>query len=223
MSPNFKNPPKLESHTSYENWEKALELWRLATDVAKEKQGTAVVLTLTGKARDAALELDIAEINHVNGLDAILAKLAKIYKKDSIDSAYEAFESFISFKRDSSMNISEYVNEFDKRKNKAKSHGFTLSDECLGYFLLNQARLSDDNKKLVRATITKLDISEVKEKLKKVFGSGETASDLDAVKVKVEDINIAEDDVLYGNYNSNRNWRSENRFSNNRTQNNSNF
>ena len=65
------------------------------------------------------------------------------------------------------MNISEYINEFDKRYTKAKTHDFKLSDGCLGYFLLNQARLSEDHKKLVRATITKLDVSEVKEKLKK--------------------------------------------------------
>ena len=74
MATNFKHPPKLEQHDSYENWEKALKLWRLATDVPKIKQGTAVVLALTVKARDAALELEIDEINSNDGLDLILAK-----------------------------------------------------------------------------------------------------------------------------------------------------
>ena len=60
---NFKHPPKLDQHDNYENWEKALKLWRLATEVPKSKQGTAVVLTLTGKARDKVLELEIDEIN----------------------------------------------------------------------------------------------------------------------------------------------------------------
>ena len=107
------------------------------------------------------------------------------------------------------MNIREYTNEFDKRYNKAKLHGFTLADSCQGYFLLNQAKLSEDHKKLIRATITKLDIAEVKTKLNKVFGSGEAADDVGGLRVKVEDVNIAEEDVLYGNYN-NRGQRFDN-------------
>ena len=214
MSNNFKNPPKLDQHDNYENWEKALKLWRLATDVPKAKQGTAVVLALTGKARDKVLELEIEQINSEAGIDLILLELAKIYKKDTIDAAYEAFEKFIKFNRDPSMNITEYINEFEKRYNKAKSHGFTLAASCLGYFLLNQARLSDDHKKLVRATITKLDLDEVKTKLKKVFGFNETAESVEGVRVKIEDVNLAEEDVLYGNMN--RGYRSDNNYRYNR-------
>ena len=199
MAKAFNNPPKLDDHTDYESWEKTLKLWRLATELPKAKQGIAVVLTLTGKAKDKVLELEIDDINSDRGLDLVIAELDKLYKKDSIDTAYEAFEQFISFRRDGSMNIREYILAFDKRYAKAKSHGFTLADSCLGYFLLNQAKLSEDHKKLVRATITKLDVTEVKTKLQKVFGSGETAAgDGDGIKVKVEDINLAENDVLYG-------------------------
>ena len=201
MAKSFKNPPKLEQFDNYESWERSLKLWRMATDLPKAKQGIAVALSLTGKARDTVVELDLDDINSDNGLDLVIAELDKIYKKDNIDTAYEAFEKFINFRREPSMNIREYTNEFDKRYNKAKSHGFTLADSCQGYFLLNQAKLSEDHKKLVRATITKLDIDEVKTKLKKVFGSGEAADDMEGLKVKVEDVNITEEDVLYGNYN----------------------
>ena len=216
MSNNFKNPPILDQFDSYENWEKALELWRLATDVPKAKQGTAVLLKLTGKAMDKALELEIQQINSDNGLDLILAELSKIYKKDTVDTAYEAFERFIAFKREPSMNMSEYIVEFEKRYGKAKVHGFNLADNCLGYFLLNQARLSEDHKKLVRATITTLEKEEVKAKLKKVFGIGESADTLESVRVKVEDVNLVEGDVLYGNYNANRGFRTNNSFRQNR-------
>ena len=100
-------------------------------------------------------------INSEAGIDAILTKLGSIYKKDSVDTAHESLENFIHFRRDSSMNITEYIIQFEKRYNKAKSHGFELTDSGLGYFLLNQARLSEDHKKLIRATITKLDLNEV--------------------------------------------------------------
>ena len=209
MSKGLKNPPRLEDHTNYENWEKALKLWRLGTDVPKAKQGIAVVLTLPGKAQEKVLELETEVINSETGLDQVLAELDKIYKKDSVDTAYEAFEKFICFRRQPSMNIREFINEFEQRYTKAKSHGFTLAASCLGYFLLNQAKLSDDHKKLVKATITKLDVEEVKTKLNKVFGGSETADGMEDLKVKIEDVNIAEEDVLYGNY-GNRNQRSGN-------------
>ena len=122
-----------------------------------------------------------------------------------MDTAYDAFESFIKFTREPSMNIAEYNIEFEKRYNKAKSHGFTLADSCLGYFLLNQAHLSDDHKKLVRATISNLDLNEVKAKMNRVFGGDTTARSLDDMRIKVEDVNLTEEDVLYGNrYHGNR-------------------
>ena len=207
MSVNFKNPPRLDQYDNYENWEKTLKLWRLATEVPQAKQGTAVLFALTGKARDKVLELTEAQITADDGLDTILAELGKIYKKDTVDSAYEAFECFINFKREPSMNMSEYIIEFEKRYNKAAVHGFTLAKSCLGYFLLNQARLSEDHRKLVRATIANLELDEVKAKLKKVFGCNETASQVEEVSVKIEDINVAED-VLYGNIRPN--FRSNN-------------
>ena len=204
---NSKNPPLLNSNTSFENWEKLLKLWTLTTDVPKKNQGPAIVLSLEGKALECVLELDVNDINSENGVDRILEKLGTIYKKDSVDTAYEAFENFIYFKREASMTITKYITEFESRHHKAKSHGFTLDSSTLAFFLLNQAGLSDDHKRLVRATISKLDFDEVKTKLKKVFGSGETSErtkpESNEPNIKIEDINLLDDeeqDVLYGNY-----------------------
>ena len=50
----------------------------------------------------------------------------------------------------------------------------------------------------MRATISKLDFEEMKTKLKKIFGCG---GDSDDLNIKIEDVNIAdEEDVLYGQY-----------------------
>ena len=206
MAKAFQNTPKLDDHSTYESWEKSIKLWRLATELPKAKQGIAVVLNLSGKDKEKVLELDTDDISGDNGLDLVIAELDKIYKKDSIDTAYEAFEKFVSFRRNGSMNIREYINEFEKLYSRAKSHGFKLADSCLGYFLLNQAKLSEDHKKLVRATITSLEVSEVKTKLQKVFGSGEAASEVEGINVKVEDVNISERDVLYGNVYGKQRW-----------------
>ena len=202
MSNNIKNPPSLNNYSSYETWEKALHFWTLVTDLKAEQRGPALVLTLTGKAQEAALELPQDDISKADGVKRILAKLAPIYKKDSVDTAYEAFEAFIYFKRDEEKSMNEFITEFERRLNKAKQHGCELSQSILGFFLLNQAQLTEENKRLVRATITKLEFEEVKTKLLKVFTckNEENPSNFEA-KVKVEDLNIAEvedEEVMYG-------------------------
>ena len=185
---NFKSPPKFENNDSYENWEKAVKLWRLVTDIPKGKQGAAIVLSLQGKAYETVLEMEEEEITAEDGVKRILDKLGTIYKKDKIDSAYEAFEKFIHYKREPETNISVYITEFERRYVKAKAHGFTMSSSSLAYFLLNQAKLSEDHKKLVKATISELDLEEMKTKLRKIFSSTESSgssSEFDVSKVKI--------------------------------------
>ena len=203
---NVKNPPSLDASPSYEAWEKALKYWQIITDIAPEKQGAAVILSLTGKAREAVFELDVAKVKSADGVTEILNRLGKIYKKDEVDTAYEAFERFIHFSKDEKMSMQEYINEFESRYCKAKPLGCELSDNIQGYFLLNQAGLGSDHMKLVRATITSLSLAEVKTKLIKVFGDGGKALNLnnyDPNDIKIENINIADEeepsvDVLYG-------------------------
>ena len=122
-SKNVKNPPSLAESQDYETWEKALKYWQIITDLPKAKQGAAVILSLTGKAREAVFELDFTTVNSDTGVEAILDRLEKIYKKDSVDRAYEAFDKFINFKRDEKMTMRDYINEFESKYTKAKSHG----------------------------------------------------------------------------------------------------
>ena len=67
-SNNPKNPPVLDENTSYENWTKALKLWQLITELKPEKQGPALVLSLSGKAREIVFELSVEEISGEDGV-----------------------------------------------------------------------------------------------------------------------------------------------------------
>ena len=127
MTSNVKNPPALDKSKSYESWEKSIKLWQLVTDLKVPQQGPALALSLTGKAKEAVLELTVTELKAETGVQAILDKLGAIYKKDDIDTAYEAFEAFINFQRESEMEISKYITEFERLYNKAKQHGYELS------------------------------------------------------------------------------------------------
>ena len=138
-SKNVKNPPQLESASSFEIWEKKIEMWQSVTDLKPEQQGPALVLALTDKVQDEVLQLESAVIKSDRGVSEILKKLATIYKKDAVDSAYEAFESFIYYKRPEEMRVKEFIVEFEKRHTKAKGHGCELSKSILAFLLLNQA------------------------------------------------------------------------------------
>ena len=102
--------------------------------------------------------------------------------------------------------MTNYTLNFERLYTKAKEHDLTLSSSVLAYFLLSQANLSDSEEKLIKATISKLDFKEMKTKLRKVFGKDES-KDWDEIAVKVEDINLCdenEEEVFYGRYNYHR-------------------
>ena len=61
-------PPPLSESASYDDWKKMVNIWGTFTSLAKEKQGTAVLLSLKGTDQEAVLEIDQAQINHADGL-----------------------------------------------------------------------------------------------------------------------------------------------------------
>ena len=142
MSNNVRNPPVLDENTKYDIWEKAVKIWQLVTDLKPEKQGPALVLSLKGKNQEVVLEeLTVEQLGEADGVKRIVGILDRIHKKDSVDTEYEAFESFINFQRESSMEMTGFITEFERRYNKAKVHGCELSTSILGFFLLNPAKL----------------------------------------------------------------------------------
>ena len=53
----YKNPPVLSETKSYQQWSKQLNIWQMITDVDKKKIAFVVILSLSGKARETALEI----------------------------------------------------------------------------------------------------------------------------------------------------------------------
>ena len=82
MASGYKNPPSFgDGETSYEVWKQELEMWVLVTDMKKEKQALAVVLSLKGQAKAIALEIDKVLLNAVTGVAYLLGVLDPIFKK----------------------------------------------------------------------------------------------------------------------------------------------
>ena len=74
------------------------------------------------------------------------------------------------------MSVGDYIIQSKQLYKKTKSHKMEVLDGVLAYRLLNSINLSEQHKQLVRATVSDMKYSIMKERLKKVFkNSGSTA------------------------------------------------
>ena len=160
----------------------------------EEKQAPAIFLTLSGQAREAVLKPDISKIAHDDGVKNLLDCLDELFLKDETCLCYEAYEAFEKFVRPAAMSISDYIIQFEQLYNKAKTHKMEILDGVLAYRLLNSANLSEQHKQLVRATVSEMKYSIMKEQLKKVFTNTASSSYVkEEPPIKLEAI-----DTFYG-------------------------
>ena len=170
MATNFRSPPLLTEDKVYNDWKKEIEFWKIATDVKEEKQAAQIFLTLTGRAREAVLEMSATEIGVKEGVENLIKKLDELYKEDSNQAAFIAYEQFESFKRPENMSIKDYINAFERLNNKLKTYEMNLPEGVLAYRLLRSANISKENEQLARATIKELTFKEMCTQLKLIFG-----------------------------------------------------
>ena len=188
MVTNYKAPPLLKEHANYELWKKEIKLWKTFTDLDAKKQGPAICLSLTGKAREAALELSVENLNSDTGVVQLLAKLDELYLKDKDQLAYAAYDSFENFKRAPDMSIKDYLITFERLHHKILQYNIKLPEPVLAYRVLKTANISPEKEQLARATITELKYEAMKKQILKIFDETcLTKSSSPPVEVKVED------------------------------------
>ena len=64
----YKNLPTLGDGENYEQWLKEIKIWQMFTDLPKAMQGAALFLTLSGKARDIARDIDVDNLASDDGI-----------------------------------------------------------------------------------------------------------------------------------------------------------
>ena len=62
-----------------------------------KKEALAIFFTLSGQAKEAALELELDVTNADDGVKKLLEKLDGLYLKDSHQTAYQAYDTFEKF------------------------------------------------------------------------------------------------------------------------------
>ena len=91
-------PPVLDDKMTYEMWKKQLQLWQICSRLDKDQQASELILSLSGKAREAALEMDITEIHVDDGVDNVIKKLDGLFLKDENQLIYVSLKKFEHYK-----------------------------------------------------------------------------------------------------------------------------
>ncbi|CAG2240934.1 unnamed protein product [Mytilus edulis] len=170
-APSYKNPPGLTKDKSYQQWKNEVKMWQLVTDLDKKKRGLALALSLQGKPREVALEVDPTDLNVDEGVDKLITELDKLFEKDKIDQAYAAYTVFDKFHRIDDVSMSDYIIEFEQRYNKCKKYEMVLPDAILAFKLLDNAGLSQSNRQLALTACSDLKFDTMKSALNRIFAS----------------------------------------------------
>ena len=166
---------------NYTSWRKEMVFWEHATNVDKKKRVATIFMTLTGKAREAILELSPRDLNEEDGLSKLYNKLDELFKEDENKAALETYYKLQRYSRPSEMTIADYLIEFDRMTAQLKLHKIILPEPVLAYRVLRCANLTDDHEKLIRATVSELTLKSMAFQLKKI-------SEPAVVQVKNEDV-----------------------------------
>ena len=203
------HPPKLVDGDDFEEWEREIEIWKLVTDVPEERQGASIYLSLEGKARACCKTIEIEKLKGKNGADELLKKLRDLYSKDKEQSAFKAYEDFENYQRPENMNITDFLNEWERRYEKIKSKEMALPDGVLAYRLLKSTNVSAEKQQLVRATVSTLTLDNMKKQIKAIFDRLPTSETVEGA-VKLEQPTMfteEEEDVLYSRFQRGRGFR----------------
>ena len=184
------NPPEFSVALGYEHYKKELEVWQLLKSCAKKEEGPLVFRTLTGKAKEAIIDLSVETIGSEEGLAKILERLDSLYLSDKDQRIFEALDTFEKYRRPPSVTMNDFILQFQKLHNVVSQYKCVYPDGVLAYRLLKSANISSEHEKLCRATIStgSWSYNSVLEQLNKIFNDVVTQSVQTSPAIKVEPV-----------------------------------
>ena len=167
------DPPKLRAGDVYSSWKRSIRVWQAGATIDETKQGARVIQALEGRTLDFATRLELAKVITKDGVKFVLDELDKYFKQDETQIAFVAIENLENYTR-ATESISEYIEEFCRRRDLVEEcdgiGAGAYKDSILAYRLLKQARLTQSECQLIRATITKLTLADMIIAMKKTLG-----------------------------------------------------
>ena len=99
-------PPNFDEKTfSWKEYRKEIEVWASLTNLPKKKQGPALWMSLSGKAKEVVQDMDLDEIKADDGISKMIRKLDAVFKIDDNQAAYIAYRNFETFTRPADMRM----------------------------------------------------------------------------------------------------------------------
>ena len=77
------SPPEFMESMRWTDYKKEIKIWQALTTLNPEQQGPCLYLSLKGKAREAALEVDLEAIERKDGIQLILERLDALFLEDT--------------------------------------------------------------------------------------------------------------------------------------------
>lgn len=68
MVSNYRVPPSFDEGKLFKSWKNEVAIWTRVTELEKCKQVLAVVLALSGRARETAMEVPVDTLNKDSGM-----------------------------------------------------------------------------------------------------------------------------------------------------------
>jgi len=168
--------PALGEATIYSDWKRRVCMWQKASTIAPKHHAPILITHMSGEPERIAIMLDEAKLAVDKGVEFLITELDAQFAQDSTLKYHDAVSDFIKYVRPAGMSIEEYCREFNHRLRRLREastieDGKDLMDSTLlGYFLLENSGISDDQKLLMRSHTTDQTKDEVEKSLRKLFG-----------------------------------------------------
>ena len=107
--------PILKDGVSYCDWKKRVRIWEMGTDVKPEHRAVKLVMYMSGKPEEVAIQIEAEKLGSAEGVKLLLKELDKLYGEDQTQSVFQAIDNFNTYRRPSAATIDEYIREFQKR------------------------------------------------------------------------------------------------------------
>ena len=160
----------------YEEWKGRVKDWCRLSRCAVKERGLTIRMSLTGKAREACQHLDYEQLEAADGVDTLLDTLDDTFLADKDQREFDLYQAIYSLKRNPSVSVITFLNEFDILYQKYKAVHGDLKHP--GYCLLLACNLNKTEGQIVRAGCQGKDKSykTMKATLKSIYSSDESRS-----------------------------------------------
>ena len=146
-------PPVFKNGGNYELYRKQILAWTELTDLAKNKQGIVVALSLpedeTNIKEKVFDEIPLEDLKTADGLIILLRFLDKLLGKDDLVDSFEKYDDFEKFERKPGQPINEYLSSFEWKYRKIENKSMKLPPEVLAYRLIKKANISREEKLII--------------------------------------------------------------------------